>query len=118
MASSTFGIPQLLHAEKRAKEKVTDARKAKQFKLKAAKEEANSEVEVYKKQADKAFKEQEKEILGSRDDMKHKQDQHEATEKERIANKTHENKQDVIDSLIKLVCEVQPKLHINYKVSA
>ena len=48
MASQTQGIQQLLAAEKRAAEKVSEARKRKNRRLKQAKEEAQTEIEKYK----------------------------------------------------------------------
>ena len=45
MASQTQGIQQLLVAEKRAAEKVSEARKRKNRRLKQAKEEAQAEIE-------------------------------------------------------------------------
>ena len=48
MASQTAGIQQLLVAEKRAAEKVAEARKRKNRRLKQAKEEAQAEIEKYK----------------------------------------------------------------------
>ena len=45
MASQTQGIQQLLAAEKRAAEKVSEARKRKNRRLKQAKEEAQAEIE-------------------------------------------------------------------------
>ena len=45
MASQTQGIQQLLSAEKRAAEKVAEARKRKNRRLKQAKEEAQVEIE-------------------------------------------------------------------------
>nr|KAF6503971.1 ATPase H+ transporting V1 subunit G2 [Rousettus aegyptiacus] len=49
MASQSQGIQQLLQAEKRAAEKVADARKRKARRLKQAKEEAQMEVEQYRR---------------------------------------------------------------------
>ncbi len=48
MASQTQGIQQLLSAEKKAAEKVSEARKRKNRRLKQAKEEAQAEIEAYK----------------------------------------------------------------------
>jgi V-type H+-transporting ATPase subunit G len=48
MASQTAGIMQLLTAEKRAAEKINDARKRKTQRLKQAKQEAQAEVEKYR----------------------------------------------------------------------
>ena len=48
MASQSTGIQQLLVAEKKAAEKVSDARKRKAKRLKQAKEEAQAEIEKYR----------------------------------------------------------------------
>ena len=48
MASQSTGIQQLLVAEKKAAEKVGDARKRKARRLKQAKEEAQAEIEKYR----------------------------------------------------------------------
>merc|ERR1712241_701650 len=56
MASQTQGIQQLLTAEKRAAEKVSEARKRKNRRLKQAKEEAQAEIEKYKAERETIFK--------------------------------------------------------------
>ncbi|CAI9174698.1 unnamed protein product [Rangifer tarandus platyrhynchus] len=56
MASQSQGIQQLLQAEKRAAEKVSDGRKRKSRRLKQAKEEAQAESEQYRLQREKEFK--------------------------------------------------------------
>ncbi|KAF3821141.1 hypothetical protein GH733_011294 [Mirounga leonina] len=60
MASQSQGIQQLLQAEKRAAEKVSEARKrefrGKNRRLKQAKEEAQAEIEQYRLQREKEFK--------------------------------------------------------------
>lgn len=48
MASQTQGIQQLLAAEKRAAEKINEARKRKFQRMKQAKQEAQAEVEKYR----------------------------------------------------------------------
>jgi len=48
MASQTQGIQQLLAAEKRAAEKINEARKRKNLRLKQAKQEAQAEIEKYR----------------------------------------------------------------------
>ncbi|XP_025744100.2 V-type proton ATPase subunit G 1 isoform X1 [Callorhinus ursinus] len=63
MASQSQGIQQLLQAEKRAAEKVSEARKRKNRRLKQAKEEAQAEIEQYRLQREKEFKA--KEAAGS-----------------------------------------------------
>lgn len=81
MASQSQGIQQLLAAEKRAAEKVAEARKSKNFarqnkkliffikllgkqrRLKQAKEEAHEEIERYQKEREKQFKEFEAKVI-------------------------------------------------------
>ncbi|EHB08556.1 V-type proton ATPase subunit G 1 [Heterocephalus glaber] len=63
MASQSQGIPQLLQAKKRAEEKVSEARKRKNLRLKKAKE-AQAEIEQYLLQREKEFKAKEAEALG------------------------------------------------------
>uniref|UniRef100_A0A8C5R705 V-type proton ATPase subunit G n=1 Tax=Leptobrachium leishanense TaxID=445787 RepID=A0A8C5R705_9ANUR len=65
MASQSAGIQQLLQAEKRAAERVSEARKRKNRRLKQAKEEAQAEVEQYRLQRDKEFKAKEAAALGT-----------------------------------------------------
>ena len=48
MASQTAGIQQLLAAEKRAADKINEARKRKAQRLKQAKQEAQAEIEKYR----------------------------------------------------------------------
>lgn len=48
MASQTAGIQQLLAAEKRAAEKINEARKRKTQRLKQAKQEAQAEIDKYR----------------------------------------------------------------------
>lgn len=69
MASQTQGIQQLLAAEKKAADKVAEARKRKARRLKQAKEEAQTEIEAYRQEREKQFKEFESKHLGSRDDV-------------------------------------------------
>ncbi|XP_060246107.1 V-type proton ATPase subunit G 1-like [Meriones unguiculatus] len=60
MASQSQGIQQLLQAEK-----VSEARKRKNRRLKQAKEEAQAEIEQYLLQREKEFKAKEAAALGS-----------------------------------------------------
>nr|XP_023020672.1 V-type proton ATPase subunit G-like [Leptinotarsa decemlineata] len=69
MASQTQGIQQLLAAEKRAAEKVSEARKRKARRLKQAKEEAQDEIEKYRKERERQFREFEAKHMGSREDV-------------------------------------------------
>merc|ERR1711881_262158 len=104
MASQTPGIQQLLLAEKKASEKVAEARKLKSERIKAAKEEAKAEIELFKQQYEKSFREKEAVMLGSRDEVKSQMERHQAESLQRVLEQTALNKDVVIERLLQLVC--------------
>ena len=57
-------IQQLLLAEKRASEKVAEARVRRSLRLKEAKMEADKDVEIYRKERERQFNKFEKKFLG------------------------------------------------------
>nr|CAB3224688.1 probable V-type proton ATPase subunit G [Phallusia mammillata] len=116
MASQTPGIQQLLVAEKKASEKVGEARKAKAKRLKAAKEEAKVEIDTYRNQIEQGYKDRESNILGSRDDVKVQMDQHREMVIQQLGEQAAINKQKVIDRILDLVFDVKPELHVNYSL--
>ena len=104
-----------MQAEKRAAEKVSEARKRKNRRLKQAKEEAQAEIERFKAEREKQFKDHEAKFLGSRGDVAARI---EADTKGKIdaMNKSVSNqKQKVIDGLINLSCDIRPKVHENFR---
>ena len=117
MASHTQGIQQLLAAEKKAAEKVQEARRRKARRLKQAKEEATAEIERFKQEREKAFREYEAKHMGSRDDVATKIDQ-ELKVKLDIMNKSvAANKDKVISDLLdRVVGEIKPELHRNLRL--
>ena len=62
MATQTPGIQQLLAAEKRAADIVSDARKRRTQLLKKAKDEAIHEVEAFKAEKDRQYKQLEQQV--------------------------------------------------------
>ena len=115
MASQTQGIQQLLTAEKRAAEKVSEARKRKNRRLKQAKEEAQAEIEKYKAERETIFKSNESKFAGSKGDVAAQID---ADAKARIAamdSSVSSNKSAVLSGLIEDVCNIEPKVHKNYR---
>ncbi|XP_076823815.1 V-type proton ATPase subunit G-like [Clavelina lepadiformis] len=115
MASQTPGIQQLLTAEKKASEKVAEARKRKTKRLKAAKEEAKVDIENFRGQVEQKFKDRESKILGSRDDVRMQMDQRQEDELRSLNAQTQQNKDKVIERVLELVCHVKPELHVNYR---
>jgi len=115
MASQTQGIQQLLGAEKRAAEKVSEARKRKNRRLKQAKEEAQTEIEKYKAEREKAFKDNETKNVGSKDDIAAKIEADTKVKIEAMNRSVASNKEVVIESLLSLCCDIKPEVHKNYR---
>jgi len=64
MAQKTEGIQQLLIAEKKATDRVHEARKRKASRLKTAKKEAEAEINAYKEHREKLYKNAEQAAAG------------------------------------------------------
>lgn len=117
MASQTQGIQQLLAAEKKAAEKVQDARRRKARRLKQAKEEATVEIERFKKERENTFREYEAKHMGSRDDVASKIDQDLSVKLEAMKKSVSANKDKVInDLLVQVVGDIKPELHRNLRL--
>ncbi|XP_023331247.1 V-type proton ATPase subunit G-like [Eurytemora carolleeae] len=117
MASQTQGIQQLLGAEKRSADKVNEARKRKNRRLKQAKEEAQLEIEKYKQEREKAFRENEAKHHGSKEDIALRIEADTKVKIEAMNRSVAANKDKVIESLIGLVVDIQPKVHKNYRTA-
>ncbi|KAG8446389.1 hypothetical protein GDO86_014011 [Hymenochirus boettgeri] len=117
MASQSAGIQQLLQAEKRAAERVAEARKKKNKRLKQAKEEAQAEIEQYRLQREKEFKAKEAAALGSHGSCSEEVEK-ETGEKMTIIQQNYvKNKESVLESLLSFVCEIKPEIHENYRMN-
>ncbi|XP_075040985.1 V-type proton ATPase subunit G 1 [Mixophyes fleayi] len=117
MASQSAGIQQLLQAEKRAAERVGEARKRKNRRLKQAKEEAQAEIEQYRLQREKEFKAKEAAALGSHGSCSEEMEK-ETTEKMSIIEENYRKHRElVLDQILAFVCDVKPEIHINYRVN-
>ncbi|XP_065167317.1 V-type proton ATPase subunit G-like [Atheta coriaria] len=116
MASQTHGIQQLLVAEKRAAEKVSDARKRKAHRIRQAREEAQADIEKYRNEREKVFKEFEAMRLGSREGIALRIDEDTEMHIEKMQQDVANNKEQVIQELISLACDIVPEVHRNYFV--
>ncbi|EAT34456.1 AAEL013302-PA [Aedes aegypti] len=115
MASQTQGIQQLLAVEKRAAEKVGEARKRKQRRLKQAKEEAQEEIERYRQERERQFKEFEAKHMGSREGVAAKIDADTVLKIEEMNRSIFTNKAALINEILKLVYDIKSQLHKNYQ---
>jgi V-type H+-transporting ATPase subunit G len=118
MASQTQGIQQLLAAEKKAADKVTEARKRKARRLKQAKEEAQDEIEKYRQERERQFKEFEIKHMGSKEDVAHRIDVDTKMKIEEMNKGVGVNKSEVICEILELVYNIKPELHRNYRIEA
>jgi len=55
-------------------------------------------------------------MLGSRDDVSIRMNQHQEEMVKNLQQQTAANKDQVIQRILDLVCDVKPELHINYKL--
>ncbi|XP_024418152.1 V-type proton ATPase subunit G 1 [Desmodus rotundus] len=117
MASQSQGIQQLLQAEKRAAEKVSEARKRKNRRLKQAKEEAQAEIEQYRLQREKEFKAKEAAALGSHGSCSTEVEKETQEKMTVLQTYFRQNRDEVLDNLLTLVCDIQPEIHENYRIN-
>ena len=83
--------------------------------LKEAKEEAAREIEDYRKHREHQFQEEQKKFHGSKDDFQQKMKKETDVKLKTIENEVSEHKEEVILQLLKLVYDIKPELHINYR---
>ncbi|KAJ7988547.1 hypothetical protein DPEC_G00324700 [Dallia pectoralis] len=123
MASQSQGIQQLLQAEKRAAEKVAEARKRKNKRLKQAKEEAQAEIEQYRMQREKEFKTKEAAALGSHGNSAVEVDKETVGKMGSIQTSYQQNREGVLGNLLKMLyvvsCTVQKNMdHEHHNMAA
>ncbi|XP_075435606.1 V-type proton ATPase subunit G 1 [Ascaphus truei] len=96
---------------------VTYLSSRKNRRLKQAKEEAQAEIEQYRMQREKDFKSKEAAALGSHGSCTEEVEK-ETSEKMVIIEADYKkNRELVVESILSLVCEIKPEIHINYRVS-
>ncbi|VDM24721.1 unnamed protein product [Hydatigera taeniaeformis] len=115
MAARNDGIQLLLQAEKKAADKVSEAKRRKVKRLQEAKAEAATEIGIEKKERERRYKLREDEVFG----------RHSNTEAEiaAVTQKTldmqaesvERNRGAAIQSLLDQVLVVDPQVHINYR---
>lgn len=114
MAQKSQGIQKLLAAEKEAAETVAAARKRKTKRLKQAKEEAAAEIEQFRSECEKKFKEKQASEMGQEDFQKRITDETGVRLTE-MANQIQSNKGVVIGRMLDLVYDINPELHENFR---
>uniref|UniRef100_A0A8C8RFB7 V-type proton ATPase subunit G n=1 Tax=Pelusios castaneus TaxID=367368 RepID=A0A8C8RFB7_9SAUR len=115
MTSQSQGIQQLLQAEKRAKDKLEDAKKRKGKRLKQAKEEATAEIDHYRLQREREFRHKQSNIMGSQGNLSTKIEE-QTTEKIRdITSSFHKHMENMLKQLLNMTSDIKPEIHSNYR---
>ncbi|XP_051026840.1 V-type proton ATPase subunit G 1-like [Acomys russatus] len=117
MVSQSQGTQQLLQAEKWVAEKVSEARKRKNRRLKQAKEEAQTEIEQYRLQREKEFKAKEAAVLGSHGSCSSEMEKETQEKMTILQNYFQKSRDEVLDNLLAFVCDIWPENHENYRIS-
>ncbi|XP_068930601.1 V-type proton ATPase subunit G 3 isoform X1 [Petaurus breviceps papuanus] len=117
MASQSQGIQQLLQAEKRAKDKLDEAKKRKGKRLKQAKEEAMAEIDQYRMQKEKEFQEKQSLIMGSQSNLSVEIDEQTVGKIQNLTSNYKESLENVMKQLLSMVCDLKPEIHKNYRVT-
>jgi V-type H+-transporting ATPase subunit G len=98
-----------------ARDKVSEARKRKNRRLKQAKEEAQAEIERYKAEREGQFREHEARYAGSKGDVAARIDADAKLRVDSMNSSVNANKNKVITDLMEAVCKIEPKVLANYR---
>ncbi|XP_008683312.1 V-type proton ATPase subunit G 3 [Ursus maritimus] len=123
MTSQSQGIHQLLQAEKRAKDKLEEAKKStkslsgKEKRLKQAKEEAMAEIDQYRMQRDKEFRLKQSKVMGSQSNLSEEIEEQTQGKIKELNGSYNEYVESVLKQLLNIVCDVKPEIHVNYRAT-
>ncbi|KAF6073099.1 ATPase H+ transporting V1 subunit G3 [Phyllostomus discolor] len=117
MTSQSQGIHQLLQAEKRAKDKLEEAKKRKAKRIKQAKDEAMVEIDQYRMQKDKEFRMKQSKALGSQGSTSEEMEEQTREAIRGLRGSYSRCAEGVLTQVLSMVCDVQPELHANYRAA-
>ncbi|KAM6415084.1 V-type proton ATPase subunit G 3 [Rhynochetos jubatus] len=115
MTSQSQGIQQLLQAEKRAKDKLEEAKKRKGKRLKQAKEEAIAEIDHYRLQREKEFRKKQTNVMGSQGNLSAKIEEQTRESIQNLTSSYHKNMESMMKKLLSVVCDISPGVHPNFR---
>ncbi|XP_062469429.1 V-type proton ATPase subunit G 3 [Pezoporus occidentalis] len=115
MTSQSQGIQQLLQAEKRAKDKLEEAKKRKGKRLKQAKEEAIAEIDRYRLQREKEFRNKQTTVMGSQGNLSAKIEEQTTENVRNLTSSYHKNMESMMKKLLNAICDINPELHPNFR---
>ncbi|XP_017652926.1 V-type proton ATPase subunit G 3 [Nannospalax galili] len=123
MTSQSQGIQQLLQAEKRAKDKLEEAKKkigtgsGKGRRLKQATEEAVGETDRYRMQREKAFRLKQSKIMGPQSNLADEIEEQTVEKLKELSRSYNTYMESVMKQLLSMVCDLKPEIHVNYRAS-
>ncbi|NWI31511.1 VATG3 ATPase, partial [Sula dactylatra] len=115
MTSQSQGIQQLLQAEKRAKDKLEEAKKRKGKRLRQAKEEAIAEIDHYRLQREKEFRNKQTNVMGSQGNLSAKIEEQTAETIRNLTSSYHKNMESMMKKLLSTIYEINPEVHPNFR---
>ncbi|NXF52683.1 VATG3 ATPase, partial [Oceanites oceanicus] len=115
MTSQSQGIQQLLQAEKRAKDKLEEAKKRKGKRLKQAKEEAIAEIDHYRLQREKEFRNKQTNVMGSQGNLSAKIEEQTTETVRNLTSSYHKNMESMMKKLLSTICDINPEVHQNFR---
>ncbi|XP_049663708.1 V-type proton ATPase subunit G 3 isoform X1 [Accipiter gentilis] len=121
MTSQSQGIQQLLQAEKRAKDKLEEAKKRKGKRLKQAKEEAIAEIDHYRLQREKEFRNKQTnrtsafQVMGSQGNLSAKIEEQTTETVRNLTSSYHKNMENMMKKLLSTICDIKPEVHPNFR---
>ncbi|NXS54107.1 VATG3 ATPase, partial [Brachypteracias leptosomus] len=115
MTSQSQGIQQLLQAEKRAKDKLEEAKKRKGKRLKQAKEEAIAEIDHYRLQREKEFRNKQTNVMGSQGNLSAKIEEQTTETVRNLTSSYHKNMESMMKKLLSTIRDINPEVHPNFR---
>ncbi|XP_009948156.1 PREDICTED: V-type proton ATPase subunit G 3 [Leptosomus discolor] len=115
MTSQSQGIQQLLQAEKRAKDKLEEAKKSKGERMKQAKEEAIAEIDHYRLQREKEFRNKQTNVMGSQGNLSAKIEEQTTETVRNLTSSYHKNMESIMKKLLSTICDINPEVHQNFR---
>ncbi|KFO14923.1 V-type proton ATPase subunit G 3 [Balearica regulorum gibbericeps] len=110
MTSQSQGIQQLLQAEKRAKDKLEEAKKRKE-----AREEAIAEIDHYRLQREKEFRNKQTNVMGSQGNLSAKIEEQTTETVRNLTSSYHKNMESMMKKLLSTICDINPEVHPNFR---
>ncbi|XP_003410250.2 V-type proton ATPase subunit G 3 [Loxodonta africana] len=117
MTSQSQGIHQLLQAEKRAKDKLDEAKQRKGKRLKQAKEEEMAEIDQYRMQKDKEFQLKQPKIMGCQSNLADEIEQQTLGKIQELCGSYNKHMESLMNQLLSMVYNMKPEIHVNYRPS-